>query len=81
MYSAWKDGMFVFENETLERLMERLKMWYDVEVFYTSDIVRNYRFTGDLKRYEDFSRIVRLIEEVAGVSVRINGNCIIIGTK
>lgn len=81
MYSAWKDGMFVFENETLERIMSRLQMWYDVEVFYSSDAAKNYRFTGDLRRYEDFSRIVRMIEEVAGVSIQINGNCIVIGTK
>ena len=81
VYSAWKDGMFVFEDETLERIMRRLQMWYDVEVFFSSEDVKSCRFTGDLKRYDDFSRIVRMIEEVAGVSIQINGNCIIIGTK
>ena len=81
VYSAWKDGMFVFEDETLERIMKRLQMWYDVEVFFSSEDVKSCRFTGDLKRYDDFSRIVRMIEEVAGVSIQINGNCIIIGTK
>ena len=81
VYSAWKDRMFIFEDETLERIMKRLQMWYDVEVFFSSEEVKSCRFTGDLKRYDDFSRIVRMIEEVAGVSIQINGNCIIIGTK
>lgn len=81
MYSAWKDGMFVFEDETLEHIMDRLRIWYDVEVFYASDEVREYRFSGDLKRYDDFSRIVRMLEEVAGVSIQISGNNIVIGTK
>ena len=81
VYSAWKDGMFVFEDETLERIMKRLQMWYDVEVFFSSEEVKSCRFTGDLKRYDDFSRIVWMIEEVAGVSIQISGNNIVIGTK
>ena len=81
MYSAWKDGMFVFENETLERIMDRLRLWYDVEVFFSSEAVREVRFTGDLQRYEDFTPIVDMLEEVAGVDINVNGKCIIIGAK
>ena len=81
VYSAWKDRMFIFEDETLERIMKRLQMWYDVEVFFSSEDVKSCRFTGDLKRYDDFSRIVWMIEEVAGVSMQISGNNIVIGTK
>ena len=81
MYSAWKDGMFVFENETLERIMDRLRLWYDVEVFFSSEAVREVRFTGDLQRYEDFTPIVSMLEEVAGVDINVNGKCIIIGAK
>ena len=81
MYSAWKDGMFVFENETLERIMDRLRLWYDVEVFFSSEEVREVRFTGDLQRYEDFTPIVDMLEEVAGVDIHVNGKCIIIGAK
>ncbi len=80
-YAAWKDGAFIFEDQTLEQIMERLKRWYEMEVFYTHDEIKKYRFTGDLKKYENFKKAVRMIEEVAGAKVEINGKCVIIGTK
>ena len=33
---AWKDGKFVFEDEPIEEIMERLSRWYDVKVFYAN---------------------------------------------
>lgn len=31
---AWKNGMFHFENATIEAIMNQLSRWYDVEVVY-----------------------------------------------
>ena len=61
--------------------MERLKRWYDMEVFYANDEVREYRLTGDLKKYENFEQAVRMIEEVAGLEVDINNKCVIISAR
>lgn len=81
VYSAWKDGKFIFEDQTLEQIMKQLQRWYEMEVFYASDSVRNYRFSGDLKKYDDFGKIVKMIEEVAGLQISINHKCVVIGTK
>lgn len=81
VYSSWKDGNFIFENQPLEKIMERLKRWYEMEIFYTNNDVRKYRFTGDLKKYDDFEKVVRMLEEVAGVKIEINDKRVIIGTK
>ena len=79
VYSSWKSGKFIFENETLEYIMDRLKMWYDIQVVYRDDTVRYYRFTGGLAKYDDFTKIVRMLEEVAGVRIDIKENCVTIG--
>ena len=81
VYSSWKDGNFIFENQSLGMIMERLRRWYEMEVFYTNAEVKEYRFTGDLRKYEDFEKVVRMIEEVAGVKIEINDKCVVIGTK
>lgn len=81
VYSAWKDGKFIFEDQTLEQIMKQLQRWYEMDVFYASDSVRNYRFSGDLKKYDDFGKIVKMIEEVAGLQISINHKCVVIGTK
>ena len=81
IYSAWKDGLFIFEDQRLEQIMEQLKRWYEMDVFYSGEEVKNYRFTGDLKKYDSFEKIVNMLEEVAGVKIEIKGKCVIIGTK
>lgn len=73
---AWKDGKFVFEEETVENIMERLRRWYDVEVFYTSEKVKNHTFTGIITRFDDIADVLYFIEETAVVKFDIRGNVI-----
>ena len=39
---AWKDGKFVFEDEPIEEIMERLSRWYDVKVFYANEHIKEH---------------------------------------
>ena len=80
-YLAWKDGKFIFEDQTLEQIIRQLQRWYQMDVFYSSEAVKQYRFSGDLKKYDDFGKIVEMIEEVAGLQISIKNNCVIIGAK
>lgn len=80
-YLAWKDGKFIFEDQSLEQIMRQLQRWYEMDVFYASEAVRNYRFSGDLKKYDDFGKIVKMLEEVAGLKISIQNKCVVIGAK
>jgi ferric-dicitrate binding protein FerR (iron transport regulator) len=60
-YIAWKSGRFVFTNQPLAQIMETLARWYNVEVVFSQEELKNFRFTGDLKRYTDFSEVIKLI--------------------
>ena len=53
-FVAWKDGRFVFQNQTLENIMKTLSKWYDVQVVFANENSRNLKFTGNLERYSDF---------------------------
>lgn len=78
LYTTWKDGRFVFENQTLEEIMNTLGRWYDVKVFYTNEQVKQAMFNGNLKRYEDFNQIVEMLELTGVAHFKINGDTIII---
>jgi ferric-dicitrate binding protein FerR (iron transport regulator) len=80
-YIAWKDGKFVFEEQTLEQIMEKLSRWYDVNVFYQSQEARNIVFKGIVPRYGDFSNILKILEKTGEVNFRIKGNTVIITNK
>ena len=59
---AWKNGLFVFSNESLGAIMRRLSRWYDVEVKYDDDVNDRLHFTGRIRRYENITGILKLLE-------------------
>lgn len=73
IYTAWKDGRFVFENESLESIMSRISRWYDVDVLFLNKSCKSLRFSGDLNRYEDINEILELIEITHKVKFTIKG--------
>lgn len=77
-YIAWKNGVFQFDDERLESIMDKLALWYDVNVFYQNDAAKDIRFTGYLKRYDDINIILNAIETTVSASFRIKEKTIII---
>lgn len=73
---AWKDGKFVFEDEPIEEIMERLSRWYDVKVFYANERIKKHTFTGIITRFADISDVLHLMEETAAVEFRIQGDSV-----
>lgn len=77
-YVAWKEGRFVFQNQTLENIMKTLSKWYDVQVVFANENSRNLKFTGNLERYSDFSNILGKIERTNEVEFEIKDKLITI---
>lgn len=77
-FIAWKDGRFVFEDEPLSDIMKTLAKWYDVDVIFDLGNASDYRFTGNLERYGNFSEILKKIEKTNEVEFRIEGRQIIV---
>ena len=78
IYTGWKDDRFIFDEERLEDLLITLGRWYDVEVFYKNESQKNIRFTGEMKRQENFERILKLIQKTNSVQFTIKGNTVIV---
>ncbi|MFA8434644.1 MAG: FecR family protein [Marinifilaceae bacterium] len=76
LYTSWKEGRFVFENTSLEQLMDQVARWYDVKVFYLNNEAKEIRFTGGLKRYDNLERLLTMIEKTNDVRFVINGKAI-----
>lgn len=77
-YIGWKDGCLVFSGKTLEYLMNKIELWYDVDVEFTEERLKSIRFSGYLERYDETGVILKAIEDVAGVKININNRIITI---
>ncbi|MEI6566338.1 MAG: FecR domain-containing protein [Verrucomicrobiota bacterium] len=70
-FMAWKDGRLVFQNQNLEIIMNTLMKWYDVEVVFSRDDLRQIRFTGDLPRYSKLGEVLSKIQKTNEVKFLI----------
>ena len=77
-FTAWKDGRYMFDNESLEEMMFILSRWYDFTVQFNNDSKRHLSFTGNLKRTEKFEDILTIIENTNEVKFKIDGKKVII---
>ncbi len=66
-YVGWKDGVLIFENESLEHIMDVLALWYDVDIVFRDPELKEYNFGGYLKKYENIDVILDAISRIVGV--------------
>ncbi|PCH71467.1 MAG: hypothetical protein COC06_00625 [Bacteroidales bacterium] len=81
IYTDWKDGLFVLDNISLEELSVILSRWYEVSFFFTNEKVKQNRFTGKMKKYENLQDIFELLEQLSDVEFKINDNAIVVQEK
>lgn len=77
-YAAWKEGKFIFEDTSLELIMTTLSRWYDIQVFYSNETIKQFHFTGDLQRYEDFNKTLQMLERATSIRFVVNGKTVMV---
>ena len=78
LYTAWKDGVFAFKQQRLEEIMNIVSRWYNVNIFWESASQKEVTFTGKMRRYDDFSKVVEMLEMTGNTEFEIKGNNIFI---
>lgn len=77
-YIAWKEGNFMFHNESLESIMEKLSRWYDIQVFYTNEEIKTVRLSGILERYKEVNELFHHFEKISSAKFIVKGNTVTI---
>ncbi len=72
-YALWKEGVFWFSDSDLETILKRLARWYDLEVEFVQESLKDMRFSLELKRYHDIEDILRKIAYTQKVRFVIEG--------
>lgn len=77
-YVAWHEGKFHFVRTPLKDIMEELAHWYDVEVVFENPTVREECFTIEMQRFDDFNKVLRLIERTGMVTISVEAHTVTI---
>jgi ferric-dicitrate binding protein FerR (iron transport regulator) len=71
MATSWINGVFAFEEETLEGIMNKLARWYDISVVFQDERARKSQFSGKLPRFENCNELFEMIEKTTDVNFSI----------
>jgi transmembrane sensor len=80
-FVAWANGKIVFEEATLDEVMDQLSLWYDYDVEFQSDKIKQVHFSGEIERYKDIQVILNIIEQTGGVKFSIKNRRIYVDQR
>lgn len=69
---GWKNGIFYFENASLQTVLRQISRWYDMDVVFEKGVpVRT--FEGEIQRSLQLSQVLKILEKNK-VHFKIEGN-------
>lgn len=81
-YIAWKQGLFEFNNQSLEDIAVQLARWYDVEFVFEAEVLKTLYFTGAVKKMYPLEFILdRIRDSFSEVDYKIEEKKVLIKKK
>ncbi len=68
----WKNGYFVFRNESIDEIMKKISRWYNVDVKYQGNISEE-AFGGKYLKSNSLSELLSSLELTGTVKFKIDG--------
>jgi len=68
--TAWKDGLFRFNNSNLKNILYQLERWYDIKIDYAN--LPNKRFNGMIPRKVKLSEVLNMLELTGSIDFKID---------
>ncbi len=81
LYTSWRLGHFVFQEERLESILNRLSKWYNIQVFFSNKAAKDLIFSGNIRRYETIVKLLDALEISGNVDFDIQEETVIVTMK
>ena len=77
-YIGWKDKLFMFDEEDMVTIMNKLARWYDVDIIIETPELKEKVFYGVIRKYENISTILDMLKKTQNIDYLIEGKKIVI---
>lgn len=75
---AWKNGYFIFHDLSIVEVMKQVSRWYDVDIEYQDENVKNNEFGGAISRYKSITELLDNMQLTRSIHYKIEGRRVII---
>ncbi|MFR4038904.1 MAG: FecR family protein [Butyricimonas faecalis] len=76
--TAWREGRLRFRDRPLKEIMDFISRWYDVDVVYEDESVKNYLFGCNFNRHVTVTPLLELFQSTGTVRFEVVGKKIIV---
>ena len=76
--TAWREGRLRFRDRPLKEIMDFISRWYDVDVVYEDEVVKNYLFGCNFNRHVTVTPLLELFQSTGTVRFEVVGKKIIV---
>ena len=80
-YTAWHEGWFYFNDESLEQVLTMIGRWYDVDFVFVKENLKEITVTGKMKRFENLSVILKMLERTTGTELMLKNRIVKVDKK
>ena len=67
LYTSWKDGKVTFNGERLGDISKKLERWYNVEIHFDKESLKDYHFSGTILRNKPVDQTLMALEQLAPI--------------
>ena len=80
-YILWKEGLLVFNQESILNVFKKLSRFYNVHFVNESSVEMNKKISGKLDLKESLDDVLKVISDVAPITFRIEPDKVIVNSK
>lgn len=81
LYTSWKDGRYLFEDSSIDQVVDRLEKQFNVKIQYTPSQFRFDKINAKFRSGESLSAILDQLSYIAYFQYKQDGNIITLNKK
>ena len=58
----WKEGLFCFENESIQDLIDKLQLYYDIQIDVQRPSLLQYRYSGKFRIKDGVEHVLKVLQ-------------------
>lgn len=63
-YFLWTEGVYSFQNESLNHILRKLEMYYDIDIVVKDPTIYSWEYTGKFRQSHGIDEILRIIQKI-----------------
>ncbi|NRF41918.1 FecR family protein [Pedobacter foliorum] len=78
---AWKEDLFMFNEDNLDHIMRMIARWYNVEAVFNDESLKTELYSGSVSKFVNVSHVLKKLELMGGVQFTIENRIIKVSKK